>query len=146
MPATGVIIIDAANVVGSTPDGWWRDRRGATRRLRDRLGNLAHHGLARWPQPPPLTVILVAEGKARGLPSTDNVTVIDAPGPGDDTIVDLVTDHQPRPVLVVTSDRGLTRRVAAAKGQTLPVSALNPPPRNAPRHLPPGTTHTHDTV
>ena len=32
-----LLVIDAANVVGSVPDGWWRDRRGATERLRDRL-------------------------------------------------------------------------------------------------------------
>ena len=25
--------VDASNVVGSRPDGWWRDRTGATRRL-----------------------------------------------------------------------------------------------------------------
>jgi hypothetical protein len=32
-----LIVVDAANVVGSVPDGWWRDRAGATERLRDAL-------------------------------------------------------------------------------------------------------------
>ncbi|MFJ4936300.1 NTP pyrophosphohydrolase, partial [Streptomyces pseudovenezuelae] len=32
-----LVVVDAANVVGSVPDGWWRDRRGAAERLRDRL-------------------------------------------------------------------------------------------------------------
>ncbi|MBN7792102.1 NUDIX domain-containing protein [Microbacterium esteraromaticum] len=31
------IVVDAANVIGSVPDGWWRDRAGAAERLRDRL-------------------------------------------------------------------------------------------------------------
>ncbi|WP_418605742.1 NUDIX domain-containing protein [Georgenia sp. SUBG003] len=41
-----VLVVDAANVVGSRPDGWWADRRGATRRLRDHLATLAREGLA----------------------------------------------------------------------------------------------------
>ncbi|MDP9246561.1 MAG: NTP pyrophosphohydrolase, partial [Candidatus Dormibacteraeota bacterium] len=32
-----LIVVDAANVVGSVPDGWWRDRAAATERLRDAL-------------------------------------------------------------------------------------------------------------
>ncbi|MEI3843916.1 MULTISPECIES: NUDIX hydrolase [unclassified Microbacterium] len=32
-----VVVVDAANVVGSVPDGWWKDRAGAAGRLRDRL-------------------------------------------------------------------------------------------------------------
>src|SRR5690606_1437578 len=39
-----VIIVDAANVVGATPDGWWKDRRGATERLRDRIEAVAACG------------------------------------------------------------------------------------------------------
>jgi len=32
-----VLIVDGANVVGSRPDGWWRDRAGAAHRLHDQL-------------------------------------------------------------------------------------------------------------
>ena len=32
---TRVLVVDAANVVGSRPDGWWKDRAGAARRLHD---------------------------------------------------------------------------------------------------------------
>ena len=32
-----VLVVDAANVVGSRPDGWWKDRAGAARRLHERL-------------------------------------------------------------------------------------------------------------
>ena len=38
------IIVDGANVVGSRPDGWWRDRAGAAVRLHDNLAQLAERG------------------------------------------------------------------------------------------------------
>jgi hypothetical protein len=38
------IIVDGANVVGSRPDGWWRDRAGAAVRLHDKLAKLAERG------------------------------------------------------------------------------------------------------
>ncbi len=43
------IIVDGANVVGSRPDGWWRDRAGAALRLRDQLEPLASAGLSELP-------------------------------------------------------------------------------------------------
>jgi 8-oxo-dGTP diphosphatase len=46
------IIVDGANVVGSRPDGWWRDRVGAAVRLRDQLEPLALDGLSRLPGEP----------------------------------------------------------------------------------------------
>ena len=53
------IIVDGANVVGSRPDGWWRDRAGAAVRLHDNLAKLAergHQGIpaSSWPPPSPL--------------------------------------------------------------------------------------------
>lgn len=43
------LVVDAANVVGSRPDGWWRDRAGATDRLLDRLAALTGAGVsAEW--------------------------------------------------------------------------------------------------
>ncbi|GAA4895050.1 hypothetical protein LX16_1582 [Stackebrandtia albiflava] len=122
-----VIIVDAANVVGATPDGWWRDRRAATTRLRDRLAHLTHTGLPDWPHPPPVRVVLVTEGRARGVASSDTVTVEEATGSGDDHIVDLVAAGTV-PALVVTSDRELRRRVHAAGGHTTGAAALRHPP------------------
>ncbi|MFC7909929.1 NTP pyrophosphohydrolase [Streptomyces nigra] len=102
-----LLVIDAANVVGSVPDGWWRDRRGAAERLRDRLtkadGVPGHDG--------PVEVVLVVEGAARGVESVPGVRVESAPGSGDDHIVALVEQAAGRPVLVVTADRELRRRV-----------------------------------
>jgi hypothetical protein len=102
-----LVIVDAANVVGSVPDGWWRDRRGAAERLRDRLaadGLPGHTG--------PEEIVLVVEGAARGVEPVPGVRVESAPGSGDDHIVDLVARAGDRPRLVVTADRELRRRVA----------------------------------
>lgn len=100
-----LVVIDAANVVGSVPDGWWRDRLGATERLRDAL-------VARDAATLPGETVLVVEGAARGVASTERVRVLDAPHSGDDAIVDLVRETQSdRSIVVVTADRGLRDRV-----------------------------------
>ncbi|MET9366403.1 NTP pyrophosphohydrolase [Streptomyces griseoflavus] len=103
-----LVIVDAANVVGSVPDGWWRDRRGAAERLRDRL---AADGLP--DRPGPLELVLVVEGAARGVEPVPGVRVESAPGSGDDHMVALVAGAGDRPVLVVTADRELRRRVTS---------------------------------
>ena len=51
-----VLIVDGANVVGSRPDGWWRDRAGAAHRLHDQLST------ADLPED---EIVLVLEGQAR---------------------------------------------------------------------------------
>jgi 8-oxo-dGTP diphosphatase len=69
------IIVDGANVMGSRPDGWWRDRAGAARRLRDQLAALASQGVPALPESvgaPPLDswfpdYVLVVEGAARSV-------------------------------------------------------------------------------
>lgn len=114
--ASPLLIIDAANVVGSVPDGWWRDRAGATARLRDRLGPVAAAGLPGLPAP--LEVVLVVEGRARAVPGSPQVAVVAAPGSGDDAIVDLVRAAGARRCVVVTADRGLRARVTALGAET----------------------------
>ncbi|GAB7105093.1 hypothetical protein JCM4814A_34070 [Streptomyces phaeofaciens JCM 4814] len=101
-----LVIVDGANVVGSVPDGWWRDRRGAAERLRDRLaadGLPGHAG--------PVEIVLVVEGAARGVEPVSAVRVESAAGSGDDHIVALVAAAGGRSALVVTADRELRRRV-----------------------------------
>ena len=108
-----LLVIDAANVVGSVPDGWWRDRAAATTRLRDSLTDLAATGLPQTGAP--IDVVLVVEGKARTVTGSPTVHVHVAPHSGDDAIVELVADQSTsgRPIYVVTADLGLKRRVAS---------------------------------
>ena len=101
-----VMVVDAANVVGSRPDGWWRDRPGAARRLHDRLAASA----LGYDE-----VVLILEGQARrGQPAglSGAVRTVHAPAEGDDTIVAEVVARDG--VVVVTADRGLRARVEAA--------------------------------
>ncbi|GHE32298.1 MULTISPECIES: PIN domain-containing protein [Streptomyces] len=106
-----LIVVDAANVVGSVPDGWWRDRRGAAERLRDALAGRGGTGLAGWA--PPVEIVMVVEGAARGVEPVPGVRVEAAAGSGDDTIVEVVRAAAGRRCLVVTADRELRRRVGA---------------------------------
>lgn len=101
-------IVDCANVMGSRPDGWWKDRKGAAERLRDRLASDGLPG-----RTDPAEIVLVVEGAARGVASVPGVRVESAPGSGDDRIVELVAGSAERDRLVVTADRELRRRVGA---------------------------------
>lgn len=111
-----LLLVDAANVMGSVPDGWWRDRAGAARRLRDALGAVATSGLPEAQLGRP-EIILVVEGAARRMAGdpgvTGDVRVVAAQGSGDDAILDLVRAAAPgRTVVVVTADRALRERVS----------------------------------
>lgn len=105
------MIVDAANVVGSVPDGWWRDRHGAAERLRDSLVPYADDGLPGHAGP--VEIVLVVEGAASGVVSVPGVRVQAAPGSGDDLIAALAAARGVRPCVVVTADRGLRQRAQA---------------------------------
>ncbi|MET7754679.1 NTP pyrophosphohydrolase [Streptomyces sp. NPDC005389] len=111
-PVRPLLVVDGANVVGSVPDGWWRDRRGAAERLRDRLALTG--GPTDGPFTGPYEIVLVVEGRARGVASVPGVRVEEAPGSGDDLIAELARNASGRACLVVTADRELRRRVEAA--------------------------------
>lgn len=111
-----MLLVDAANMIGSRPDGWWRDRPGAARRLVERLRASTIAGRLEAP------VVVVVEGAARpGVPEgdADGVKVVHAAGSGDDLLVELTTAAQPMPVVLVSADRELRRRVAAAGATTI---------------------------
>jgi hypothetical protein len=104
-----LIVVDAANVVGSVPDGWWRDRAAATERLRDalaRTGPAALPGAADDSE-----IVLVVEGAARRVTPVPGVRVIAAERSGDDAIVELCRANTGRETVVVTADRALSQRV-----------------------------------
>ncbi|MGC5020049.1 hypothetical protein [Micromonospora sp. DT47] len=112
MDSRPLLIVDGANVVGSRPNGWWRDRAGAATRLRDSLAPVVERGVP--PElPPPVEVVLVVEGAARDVPGVAGVRTVGAPGSGDDAIVDLVRAAPERRRVVVTADRELRERVGA---------------------------------
>lgn len=121
-----LLIVDAANVVGSVPDGWWRDRHGAAVRLRDALVPLAGDGLPGLSGP--VDVVLVVEGAARGVAPVPGVRVEPAPGSGDDRIVELASAAGGRACVVVTADRELRRRVEAHGARCLGPRAVRPLP------------------
>ncbi|MEU4209277.1 NTP pyrophosphohydrolase [Streptomyces sp. NPDC026206] len=126
-----LLVVDAANVVGSVPDGWWRDRLGAAARLRDRLVGCAADGLPAGAVTPPLAgppeVVLVVEGAARSLASVPGVGVEAADGSGDDRVVEVVAAREPgRRCVVVTADRGLRARVTALGAEVTGPRAVRP--------------------
>ncbi|TDW18750.1 hypothetical protein EV650_5346 [Kribbella kalugense] len=109
-----VIVVDAANVVGSRPDGWWRDRSGAARRLLTKLAVLQQR------LQDTTDIVVILEGAARAAvsgpdaPDTGTLRVVLAPGSGDDTIAAVTAESAAQPhspeVTVVTADRGLRQR------------------------------------
>jgi YacP-like NYN domain len=106
-----VIVVDAANVVGSRPDGWWKDRAGAARRLVDEIVRAVEAGRI---EPP---VVVVLEGDARGGAAEgerSGVGVVHAPGGGDATIAEVArTTAADAEVVVVTADRELSSITSA---------------------------------
>jgi hypothetical protein len=108
------IVVDAANVIGSRPTGWWRDREGAARHFVEQVRATVAAGRLDGP------VTIVLEGRSRagadeGLHGA--VEVVHAPKEGDDTIVAVARAH--RGALVVTADRELAERVGAVDAEVL---------------------------
>jgi len=104
-----VLLIDAANVIGSRPTGWWRDRPGAARTFVARVRAAAAEGRI---DPP---VVVVLEGASRAGVATgtaDGVSVVHALGSGDDTLV-VEAAGATGPVTLVSADRELCRRAEA---------------------------------
>jgi hypothetical protein len=111
-----VLLVDVANTVGSRPDGWWRDRAGATSRLLDRLAGLLGAALT-GPDGVPVgvaTLVAVVEGQARDVDAPPGIRLVRATGSGDDALAavaaELAGDDD---LLVVTADRGLRDRLPA---------------------------------
>jgi len=100
-------LVDGMNVIGSRPDGWWRDRTAAMRRLTGDLDALARE------TGEPVTVVFDGAPRETG---GDRVEVRFArrrgPNAADDDIAALAAaDDDPTSLRVVTSDSGLADRV-----------------------------------
>jgi predicted RNA-binding protein with PIN domain len=122
-------IVDAMNVIGSRPDGWWRDRRKALVRLVDQL--------ERWAPGQDHRVTVVFEKPMSPPIDSSVIEMANAPraaaNSADDEIVRLVrADDAPRDLTVVTSDAALSERVRDAGASVYPAASfrnLIDPPR-----------------
>ena len=127
-----VVVVDAANVVGARPTGWWRDRSGAAARLVADIRRVAaaDPDARRWvvvlegaaragapagPAAPEAAPEGATEAAPEGATEAAHVTVVHADGSGDDAIVAAAREAGARDargaVVVVTADRGLRARV-----------------------------------
>ncbi|WP_396658136.1 NUDIX domain-containing protein [Microbacterium sp.] len=131
------VVVDAANVVGSVPDGWWKDRAGAAQRLLARIGAMtdagvpaAALGLSEDVWYPWWTAVL--EGRARHAEAVSGVSVVRAAGEGDDAIAAEASRlvGEGFAVTAVTSDRALAQRTtdagATARGAAWLLDLLGP--------------------
>lgn len=117
---SSVLVVDAANVVGSRPDGWWRDRAGAAARLHGRLA-VADTSYDE--------IVLVLEGQAKaGVPRgrDGHLRTVHAAKDGDASIVKQAADARERghDVVVITADRALAQRVELIGCRTMSPSWL----------------------
>jgi predicted RNA-binding protein with PIN domain len=115
-----LLVVDGANVVGSRPDGWWRDRARAAARLHERLvvADTSYD-----------EIVLVLEGQAKaGVPRgrDGHLRTVHAPKDGDTTIVAEAAagSAQGRQVIVITADRGLALRVEGVGARVMSPSWL----------------------
>jgi predicted RNA-binding protein with PIN domain len=114
-------LVDGMNVIGSRPDGWWRDRAGAMERLVERLD--------RWAAATGQDVAVVFERPPSPPIASSAVEVAGAPRPGTDAADDEIArrvqaDGDPGSIRVVTSDRALAGRVLAAGASVEPAAAF----------------------
>lgn len=113
------VLLDMANILGSQPNGWWRDRAGATTRLLHQFATAAA-----WPGDllsTELTAVYprvhaVVEGQARAChppeAPADRFRVVCAAHDGDTALVDLARSLADAPRWAYTSDRALQKRLA----------------------------------
>ncbi|GAA3603178.1 hypothetical protein GCM10022199_03590 [Marihabitans asiaticum] len=128
MSAARVLVVDAANVIGSVPDGWWRDRAGAAARLHAHLVGAVDGGALPYDE-----VVLVLEGQGRRGVTAGSVdagsdhdagsddagadqgvvVTVHAAGEGDDEVVSQCRRAVKAGdvVSVATADRGLLARL-----------------------------------
>jgi predicted RNA-binding protein with PIN domain len=114
-------LVDGMNVIGTRPDGWWRDRHAAMVRLVDLL--------ERWAADTGDDVTVVFERKPSPPIRSTVVEVAHAPRPGanaaDHEIVRrLNVDAAPHEIRVVTSDRVLADLSRGAGAAVVPADVF----------------------
>jgi predicted RNA-binding protein with PIN domain len=114
-------LVDASNVIGSKPDGWWRDRQGATERLLAALRDFAGEDDD--------VVVVLDAGPAEWAGRDGPLEVAIAPRRGrdaaDDEIARLLDgDADPASIRVVTSDATLAERARARGAEVVGAGAF----------------------
>jgi predicted RNA-binding protein with PIN domain len=114
-------IVDGMNVIGSRPDGWWRNRSRAMTALVERL--------EQWAAAEDADVTVVFERPPSPPIESSVISVAHAPevatNSADDEIVRLVqADAHPSEIRVATSDRTLSERVRAVGASVYPAERL----------------------
>jgi predicted RNA-binding protein with PIN domain len=114
-------IVDGMNVIGSRPDGWWKDRGRAMVALVEKLD--------RWASVQGEDVTVVFERPPATAITSSVIEIAYAPraaaNSADDQIVRLVeADARPQEIRVVTSDKGLASRVAALGATVYPAASF----------------------
>jgi predicted RNA-binding protein with PIN domain len=109
------------NVIGSRPDGWWKDRGRAMVTLVERLD--------RWASGQADAVTVVFERPPSTAIASSVVEIAHAPkaaaNSADDEIVRLVeADARPHEIRVVTSDKALTDRVRSLGASVFPAESF----------------------
>jgi predicted RNA-binding protein with PIN domain len=114
-------LVDGMNVIGSRPDGWWRDRHGAMARLVELLERFAAASgeevtvVFEQPPSPPIASELVEVAHAprarRDAADEEIARLLDA-------------DPDPGRVRVVTSDRRLAEQARAAGAEVEPAASF----------------------
>jgi predicted RNA-binding protein with PIN domain len=110
-------IVDAMNVIGTRPDGWWKDREGARVRLVEQLERWASTGD---------DVVAVVFERPTSIRSS-SIAIHHAPraaaNSADDEIVRLVcADARPAEITVVTSDATLIERIRSRGAAVCPAA------------------------
>jgi predicted RNA-binding protein with PIN domain len=114
-------IVDGMNVIGSRPDGWWKDRGRAMAALVDML--------ERWASVEGAEAIVVFERPPSTAIPSSVIDVAYAPkaaaNSADDEIVRMISaDARPHDIRVVTSDKGLTERVTGLGASVYPAASF----------------------
>jgi len=114
--AAVTLVVDVANVMGSRPDGWWRDRASAATRLLALMPGLVGRDVA-GPDGDRVVieqVVAVVEGAAKAVEAPEGVVIVRAPRDGDSSIASMAGERgvAGEHVMVVTADCGLRARLS----------------------------------
>jgi predicted RNA-binding protein with PIN domain len=115
------LVVDAMNVIGSRPDGWWRDRAGAIERLVTELDS--------WAEGREEAVTVALEREPKQAIAAENVEVVWAPHAGRDAADEEIVRRldgwlAEDEVTVITSDRDLAAQARAGGAEVESAAAF----------------------